>query len=252
MGTAGKPEFGGGALSRATNTVYWMLSLSLLLALANLPLVLAALFLVPVPSNLPLLALAAVPLGPSLAAGCFCVSRSLSGRESTPVAFFLRGYRNSLRDVLVLWAALMAVLAVVGMDLLWLAADASTASGVQALMRPVLLGLGVAGLLWGTNLVLIGAAFSFRRRDLARLAAYSLVRNPLTTLGNGLLLLVAGILVAGGLEAALPVLSSFFILAALAYARPMLEHIRRQHVAGDEPDLRVPAAGVPAAAASEH
>lgn len=48
------------------------------------------------------------------------------------------------RDVLALWSALMAVLAVVGMNL-------------------------------------------------ARLAAYSLVRNPLTTLGNGLLLLVAGL-----------------------------------------------------------
>lgn len=48
------------------------------------------------------------------------------------------------RDALALWSALMAVLAVVGMNL-------------------------------------------------ARLAAYSLVRNPLTTLGNGLLLLVAGL-----------------------------------------------------------
>lgn len=250
MGTAGKPEFGGGALSRATNTVYWMLSVSLLLVLANLPLALAAVFLVPVPSNLPLLALAAVPLGPSLAAACFCVSRSLSGKESTPVAFFLRGYRNSLRDVLALWSALMALLAVVGLDLLWLAGDAS-ASGFQGLMRPLVLGVGIAGLLWGANLVLIGSAFSFRRRDLARLAAYALVRSPLTTLGNALLLLVAGVLVGSGLEAAVPFLSSFFILAALAYARPMLEHIRRHHIKADEPDLPLPAAGTPAAAASQ-
>ena len=54
--------------------------------------------------------------------------------------------------------------------------------------------IGVLALLWGLNALVINALFSFRLRDVVRLAAHFLARRPLTTLKNlSLLVLVAGI-----------------------------------------------------------
>ena len=57
----------GGPLSRASNAVYWAVAIEVLWLLTAAPGLVPALFLEQHPSNIPLFALCALPLGPATA-----------------------------------------------------------------------------------------------------------------------------------------------------------------------------------------
>ena len=65
------------------------------------------------------------------------------------------------------------------------------AAGVPGWWAGLLVAIGAAASLWGVNALVISSLFVFRVRDIARLAAYFLLRTPSVTVGNALLLLAA-------------------------------------------------------------
>ncbi|MFC8191220.1 glycosyl transferase [Cellulomonas sp. NPDC057328] len=184
-------EIGAGPLSRGAAVVWWVLTVSGLTVLTGgLPLAVVPLLLSD-PSNAPLVALAAVPLAPALAAAVFAWRRFLGDRDLGPGRHFWRGYRLNALDVLRWWVPTVAVLALVGFT-----AGNLGQARVPAGYGVVLAVVAVALLLWAANALVLSATLSLRTRDVARLAAYYLAARPLVTLGTlSLLVLCVGVVV---------------------------------------------------------
>ena len=85
---------GQGTLGRATALVYWYVVVTALLALAALPTLALLLLLDRAASNVPLAALAALPLGPALSAALYAVRARETDDEVAPARTFVRGYRR--------------------------------------------------------------------------------------------------------------------------------------------------------------
>ncbi|MCZ2822691.1 hypothetical protein O2V63_20330 [Modestobacter sp. VKM Ac-2977] len=182
-------EFGEGPLSRATAVVYWFLVVELLLAVTAGPSVIAVVLLDRHPSNIPLVALAAVPVGPALAAAVFAWRVFDRERDTAPARHFWRGYRLNALDVLRSWVPGLAVLTVLGINLTY-----REAVGLPAPLTALQVLLAVGVVLWMLLAVVITALFRFRARDVARLGAHYLGARPLVTLGLlSWLVLCAGI-----------------------------------------------------------
>lgn len=225
-GTA-EGRFGQGPLSRASALLYNLLVTEILLLVATAPGIVPSLFLAPDPSNTPLLALCALPVGPALAAGIYALHRRRRDlADLRPAADFWRGYRTSLRGALLIWIPALAWLTVVATVLTHL----STA-GVPRWWAGLLL-LTAAGVsLWALNGLHIVALFSFRTRDVVRLAGYALTRQPLVTLGNLGVLIAAALLVLLTSEAVLALLGSILVAALVSTSRPLMAGIQRDFTA---------------------
>ena len=188
-GTHVPGDLGHGPLGRATALVYWYVVVTALLALAALPTVVLLLLLDRSASNAPLAALAAVPLGPALSAALYAVRARETEDEVVPARAFWRGYRRNALDVLRVWVPAVAGLGVVGVVL----ANAD-AAGVGPTYAAVLVVVAVLVTVWALHAVAIATFYSFRARDVARLAAYYVGRLPLVSLGVlSLLVAAAGI-----------------------------------------------------------
>ncbi|MBO0709248.1 MAG: DUF624 domain-containing protein [Candidatus Dormibacteraeota bacterium] len=229
MGSRGTAEqrFGQGPLSRASALVYTLLVTEVLLLLATAPGILAALFVRPDPSNAPLLALCALPLGPALAAAMYTLHRRRRDlAELHPAADFWRGYRTSLRGALLVWVPALAWLTVVATVLSHLGA-----AGVPRWWAGLLLLSAAAVALWALGSLQIVALFSFRARDIGRLGAYALARRPLVTLGNLGLLIAAALVVLLTSEAVLALLGSILLAALVRTSRPVIADIESEFTA---------------------
>jgi len=218
MASAEPRLFGEGPLSRASTLVYTLLTVEAMLLVASLPGIVPALFLRSDPSNLPLLALCALPLGPALSAAIYAVHlRSTDMAELRPVAKFWRGYRLNVRGVLPVWA----------IGLLWVTVVAVTLGDLGFSGFPswwaVLLGLvGIAALLWTTNGLVIASLFAFRTIDVFRLSWYLLGRAPVAMLGNAGVLAIAVALALLTSEAVVALVGVILVAMVLRTSRPVI------------------------------
>lgn len=206
---------------RWSDRVYRLLALTIGILAATWPLLLALLVLRPEVGNAALFAVAAVPAGPGLAAGLYAARKLIDGDDAATGAMFWKGLRQSWADALKVWVVVLAVAAVLAIDLAWLRQQQSSWAAMLSAMLPVLAVLSAPCVV--NALVLVGW-FSFRFRDVWRLAAYYTFTKPLATVG---LLLVFGALAA--VVVAVSDWAAFWLLGLAAYAAaqltaPAVEH----------------------------
>lgn len=220
-GAAGR--FGHGPLSRASAFVYTLLVVEVLFLLAIAPGIAVSLFLARDPSNAPLLALCALPVGPALAAAVYALHhRRRNLAELRPAVDFWRGYRTGFRGSLCVWVPALAWLTVVATVLTHFGA-----AGVPRWWGLLLLLSGALASLWVVNAIVITALFSFRVLDVARLAGYGLSRRPLVTLGTLGLLIAAALVALWVSEAVLALLASTAVAVLVRTSRPLVAGIAR-------------------------
>lgn len=217
-------EFGEGPLSRAAAAVYSLLVIELLLLLTAAPGLVLLVLLGGDASNLPLAAACALPLGPALSAAVYAVHRQRRDlADLRPATAFWHGYRMNLRGVLLVWAPWLVWMAVVAVNLTYFGA-----AGVPRWWAVLLVVVAAAATLWVANALVITSLFAFRATDVARLAAYFLVRAPGVTLGNACLLIVATGITVLSSEVVLALLGSVLAVVLLRTARPMVTQIRKE------------------------
>ncbi|WP_315093695.1 DUF624 domain-containing protein [uncultured Cellulomonas sp.] len=178
MTTKPDDEIGVGFLPRWSAIVYWFLVVEAMLVLTALPGLVLLQLLERDASNLPLVALACVPFGPSVAAALFAWRVFARDRDLSPARHFWRGYRLDALDVLRWWVPTLAVLAVVAVNLTHLGS-----AGLPPALGVALGAVALLVALWSAHALVLSALFSFRTRDVARLGAYFLAAKPLVTLG---------------------------------------------------------------------
>ncbi|MEV4267892.1 DUF624 domain-containing protein [Micromonospora aurantiaca (nom. illeg.)] len=225
--TGGLREFGDGPLSRAAARVHILLVVELLLLVSTLPGLAVLVLLDRDSSNLPLVAAAALPLGPAVSAALHTLRHQRPDlTDLRPAATFLRAYRANLAGVLRVWAPTLLWLAVIAVNLANLPAAAVPGWWAVPL---VVVGAGV--ILVGVNALVIVSLFTFRTRDVLRLAVYYVARKPGVTVGNvALLAAVAGVTAVFS-EAVLALLAALLVLALLRIGDPMIDEIRAEFTA---------------------
>ncbi|GAA1848621.1 glycosyltransferase [Myceligenerans crystallogenes] len=197
---ASAKEFGEGPLARVTNVVYWYLVTGLLMVVAALPGAVPMQFLESSPGNAPVLALCLAPLGPAFAAGLYGLRDRRRSEGLTPARSFFRGYRLNWSDALWMTLPGLVYVAIGGLGA-GVVGDGGALAGsgvgiitaVPGVYLGLLIVLGVAVVLWTMHALVIVSFFSFRVRDVARLAAYYLFAQWRVTLGGLLLVVVAGL-----------------------------------------------------------
>ncbi|GAB3077356.1 hypothetical protein [Micromonospora schwarzwaldensis] len=227
MSASGRREFGDGPLSRAAAAVHILLVVELLLLLTTVPGLVALVLLDRDASNLPLVAVCLLPVGPAVSAALHALRhqrRDLT--DLRPAAAFRRAYRANLPGVLRVWVPTLVWLTLIAVNLAHLPAAAVPAWWAVPL---ALVGAGVV--LVGANALVIVSLFTFRTRDVVRLAGYFLVRTPGVTVGNAVLLAAAAGVTAVFSEAVLALLGAVGVLALLRIGEPMIDVIRREFTA---------------------
>ncbi|MDG4752378.1 DUF624 domain-containing protein [Micromonospora sp. WMMD718] len=225
--TGGLREFGDGPLSRAAARVHILLVVELLLLVSTLPGLAVLVLLDRDSSNLPLVAAAALPLGPAVSAALHTLRHQRPDlTDLRPAATFLRAYRANLAGVLRVWAPTLLWLAVIAVNLANLPAAA-----VPGWWAVPLVAVGAGVILVGVNALVIVSLFTFRTRDVLRLAVYYVARKPGVTVGNvALLAAVAGVTAVFS-EAVLALLAALLVLALLRIGDPMIDEIRAEFTA---------------------
>jgi hypothetical protein len=199
------------------------------LLLATFPTTLAVLLLDRDASNLPLFVIALIPVAPALVAGVEAVRAAAADPDLAPGRHFLPAYRRDLVPTL-RWAVPAAVaLALLSFNLTHLAA----VDGGEAL-RPVILLLAMAIVVWGGHMVVLTAVFRFRTADAARIAVVQIVPRWGFSLGVLSLLVIAGFLVLVASEILLLLLLWAFVAMIALMARPVLDDVTRRFT-GDDP-----------------
>jgi uncharacterized membrane protein YesL len=217
-------QFGDGPLSRVTSRVYTLLVVELLLLLTTLPGLLPLLLLSRDPSNLPLVALFLVPVGPAVSAALYALRHQAPDvTDLRPAARFWRGYRANALGALRVWVPTLLWLTVLAVNLAYRGAVGLANWWAVPL---VLIGVGVT--LCAANALMITSLFDFRTRDVLRLAVHFLGRTPAVTVGNALLLTAAAGVTAVFSEAVLMLLASIAVLAYLRVSDPMIHLIRKE------------------------
>jgi hypothetical protein len=223
LGSA-RQQFGTGPLSRAAAWVYTLLAVELLLLVTTVPGLVLLVLLAHDASNLPLVALCAVPIGPGLSAALYALHHHRADlTDLRPAAAFWRGYRLNAAGALRLWVPWLAAVTVIGINLANL-----PAAGVPRWWAGPLVLVALAATVWVANALVINSLFAFRARDVARLAGHFLTRSPGVAIGNACLLVVAVGITTSASEAVLALAGSLLALALLRNCRPMVARVRRE------------------------
>lgn len=223
----GQRDFGDGPLSQAAALIYTLLVIELLFLVGAAPGLILLLLLARDTSNLPLAAACALPLGPAVSASLYALHhRRLDLTDLKPAAAFWRGYRLNARATLRIWIPWLVWLAILAVNLANLAA-----AGVPPWWGVLLVLVAVAVTLWEANALVITSLFSFRARDVVRLAGYFLVRTRGGTLANACLLIVAAGVTVLSSGAVLALMGSVFALVLLRNSRGMIAEIRQEFTA---------------------
>lgn len=220
-------QFGEGPLSRAAALVYTLLVVEILFLATTVPGLVPLILLDHDASNIPLAAVCALPLGPAISAALYALHHLPSDlTDLKPAAVFWRGYKANVGGVGKVWVPLLAWLTIVAINLANF--SAANVPGWWAILLGV---VAAAATLWGVNALVITSLFAFRAIDVARLAAYFLVRTKGVTVGNaGLVLVAAGVTVFTS-EAVLALLGSVLAIVLLKTCRPMIDQIRKEFTA---------------------
>lgn len=223
----GPRQFGEGTLSRAAALIYNLLAVELLFLLTAVPGLVPLLLLDRHPSNLPLFAAGAIPVGPALGAALYALHhRGRDATELRPAAAFWRGYRLNALPVLRIWLPWLVFGTIVGINLAYL-----SAADVPGWWGALLVAIALAATLWMANALVVTSLFTFRTVDVARLGRYFLGRTPGVTVGNGALLVVAVGATVLTSEVVVLLLTSVLVLAMLRIAQPMIDQTRKEFVA---------------------
>ncbi|GAB7036926.1 MULTISPECIES: hypothetical protein [Catenuloplanes] len=183
-------------LARAAALVHRLLVVGVWTAVACSPTVAAGLALGGDVTNLPLLAVAALPAGPAIAAALHALAAHRPDlADLHPSADFRRGYRRTCAASLRLWAPFLALLTVLAINLTHL-----DVAGVPGWWAVPLTLITVAACLW---IAVALALLALGHRDAARRAAHTLATRPGVTLAVAALLVVAAAVTLAGTEAAL-------------------------------------------------
>lgn len=218
-------------LAQATAVVYWFVLVEICFLLAAAPTFAGFLLLDRSAGNIPLFALALMPLAPALTAAV----ATLHARASAPSSpgelsvwpRFWRSWARDVVDVLRWWVPVL----VAGTVLSYNAAFAARA-GMDAVFSIVALVLLAVLALFSLNAIVVVAVFSFRTRDVARLSVFYLGAKPAATLGSISMLIVAGGVVYVASDAALAALAAVFAAFLLVTHRGVVDDIRTRFVAG--------------------
>lgn len=222
-----RSQFGVGPLSKVAALLYTLLTIELLVLLAAAPGLVPLVLLDLDASNIPLVAACAVPLGPALSAAVYALRRrSLDLTDLHPARTFWRGYRANVAQTLLVWVPLLLLLTVLTVNLAHFG-DAAVPGWWAALLLLIALLAGLAGL----NALIIVSLFTFRTRDVIRLAVYLVARTPKVTIGNvGLLVVAAGVAALVSVPA-LALVASLFALALLANGAHLIDTITKEFTA---------------------
>ncbi|MDO3705161.1 hypothetical protein Q3W71_26170 [Micromonospora sp. C28SCA-DRY-2] len=219
-------QFGDGPLSRAAALIYTLLVVEVLLLVSTAPGLVTLLLLDRDVSNLPLVAACALPVGPAVSAGLYALHHQrLDLTDLHPARVFWRGYRANL-GVLRIWVPLLVWLTVIAVNLAHL-----SAAGLPRWWAVPLVGVGAGAAVVGVNALVITSLFTFRVRDVVRLARYFVLRTPVVTLGHALLLVAATAVALATSEAVLAVLGAVLVLALLRGSDPMIAVVREEFTA---------------------
>lgn len=177
-------------------------------------------------STVVLYVIAALPVGPALQAALYALRRPDASLHQHPWSRYWEGWRLGWRQSLVVWAPLVVLLG--GLQV------ATGLMDPDAVARPlVIVGLilaGAAGVIAVGTLTAI-AAFSFRTRDVPRVALFGMGSKPFGTVGLIGVVFIAVALVALGLEAVLLLVMVLICHALLVITAPMRDVIRTKLVA---------------------
>jgi hypothetical protein len=217
-------EFGDGPLSHAAALIYTLVVVELLFGVSTLPGLVPLMLLDRDPSNIPLVAACAVPIGPAFAAALYALHHREHGLfDLRPAAAFWRGYRVNVVAVLTVWVPTLVWLTILAINLTYL-----DDAGLPAWWSGLLVVVAAAAALWGTNALVITSLYDFRAADVARLAVYFLGRTRGVTLGTaGLLIAAVGVTVALS-EAVLALFGSVLAMVLLRVTRPMVDVVRAE------------------------
>ncbi|GAA1163758.1 hypothetical protein [Nesterenkonia sandarakina] len=204
-----------GPLSRVTNFVYRLLIIELGFVLATAPALIGIFLLEPDASNIPLYAVCALLFGPAITAGIYAWR---TDHDVVPWLRFWKGWIEGLAQSLLIWVPAVALLALAAFN----AAYAQV--GLGFIVAGIV--IGVAGVIAAVAALVVIANFSFRARDLFKVALYGAASAPLAALGIvSLLVITAGLIVV--VSDWLPVLlASFLLLLLTRTVAPMLHQIR--------------------------
>jgi hypothetical protein len=220
-------QFGVGPLARAAALIYTLLVVECLLLLTTAPTVAALWMLHRDASNLPLAAACLVPAGPALSAALYALHRRrLDLADLHPAAAFWRGYRLNARSAIAVFLPWLALLTMVAITV-----THRGAAGIPRWWLVLLVVIAVVTTLWLTNALVITSLFAFRAIDVARLAAYFLLRTPMATLGNASLLLVLAVVTAVTSEVVPVLLAAAVGLGLLYNCRTMIDQVRSDFTA---------------------
>ncbi|MBO0595464.1 hypothetical protein I2485_10575 [Nesterenkonia sp. E16_7] len=204
-----------GPLSRVTNFVYRLLIIELGFVLATAPALIGIFLLEPDASNIPLYAVCALLFGPAITAGVYAWR---TDHDVVPWLRFWKGWVDGLGQSLMIWVPAVALLGLAAFN----AAYAQV--GIGFIVAGIV--LGVAGVIAAVTALVVIANFSFRSRDLFKVALYGAASAPLAALG-----IISMIVLTGGLIVVvsdwLPVfLASFLLLLLARTVTPMLHQIQ--------------------------
>lgn len=216
--SAGVPDEG--PLTRFTTAVYRHLALGVSLALACLPTVIVQTLFRPEASSVAVFVAALLPVAPALAAGLYTVRGWRRTPDAGPFALFVRGYRLNLWDVTKWWAPLVLIGVVLSIDIVF--AEAVPGAGV---LRGIGIVLAVALTLWSGHALVISAFFSFRTRDVLRVAVVELFSRWQVTLAFASLLIVAITVVYLATEVGLLALAWAFVAMCELVSRPVVQDV---------------------------
>lgn len=221
---------GAGRMVRAARTINRCVVLGLCLALACAPSVVVGLFVSATPLGLVLYVLGLVAVAPALSAGLYAVRGWRRDPGAGSARLFLRGYRMNVVDVLRWWVPTLVAAAV-------LAVNVGYAGDHVAgpLLRAAGIAAGVVLALWAGNALVVSSFFSFRTRDVARIAAAEMFLSWRVTLGLACLLLVAAAAVYVAGDGAMLLLAWVFVVLLELVARPLVAHVTARFTPA-EPD----------------
>ena len=228
MNTAHAGEIGPGALSRLTAAIYRYLVLGVFLAISGLPTLLFWTLLSPEPANAVLFVAALLPVAPALSAALYAQRAWTREPDLSPARPLLRGLRLNLRDTLSWWVPVLAFATVLTVNVLF----AEAVTGGQ-MLRPVCVVLLVALAVWSGHLLVVASFFSFRFRDVLRVAAAEFFLSWKSSLGILSLLVVATATVVLGSEAFLLLLGWAFSLSLWLIVRPVIADITERFTSGE-------------------
>jgi len=217
MTNAMKRDFTQGPLFRTATAVYGMLGSAACFLVACIPFI-AAMLLTRSPV---VLVVAGFSIGPAWVALLYVMLAYTRSRDIEPFRLFWRGYRLGVRQALTFWVPYFTLLMILG-------ADVFTIPSTPSPLRWLIVLLGAIAVLWGSTVLLIIGCFSFRLRDVLRLALYGLIRSPRWLLSNIAIMLVTGAIVFAWSEAAAGALAAPIALFTVLNSRTLRERLREE------------------------